>query len=137
MRILAIRIRSGKVDIYALKRGEDCPTKNFLRQLKMCRSPDIGRLTHLLDETCENGVIENNEYRFKNLGDGLYEFKAAGGARLLCFQDNNGKRLVICANGVVKKRDKHDKPTLNEALKWRSDYFRAKADKTLDFIDEQ
>jgi hypothetical protein len=136
--IEAIKIREGLVEIFALRREGRCPTLEFLRKLKNDGSPDLGPLTHLLDETCENGVIDYNEYRFKNLKNGLYEFKAPHGARILCFLDNDGtQRFVICSTGIVKKKHKHAPTDIKEALRWRTDYFKAKTERTLKIVNEQ
>jgi hypothetical protein len=127
------------VDVFSLGCDGEFPSLDFLRELKWDGSPDLARLTRMLDETAENGVIENNEYRFKNLKNGLYEFKAYGGARLLCFLDRDVagmKRLVICTNGVVKKRNKHGNEDIDLGIRMRAEYFAAKKAGSLKLITD-
>lgn len=60
-----------------------------------------------------------NRERFKELDDGIFEFKAHQ-LRLFCFYQPGGR--LILAFGVVKKTDKHDPPDMRRAVRYRDEY---------------
>jgi hypothetical protein len=135
MKIAAVRLFGGAFNVYALAKGdhgENCPTREFLSELQESNSPDFGRLMRYLKWSSAKLLM--NEDQFKALGDGLFEFRGRGGARLFCFLDAGA--LILCTNGYVKKKQKIDPAELVRAKNWRIDYWRAKAEKKLEFLDE-
>jgi hypothetical protein len=132
VKITAFRLFAGAFGVYALgggENGEDCPTQDFLNELKQNNSPDFGRLVRYLSWS-SGGLLRNDEH-FKAVGEGIYEFRGRNGARLFCFLDAGA--LLLCTNGYVKKKQKLDPTELERAKKWRTDYLTAKRLKTLTF----
>jgi hypothetical protein len=122
-----------KVKILAVGRREkrklNCPTIEFLLQLKKERPDELSRLTAVLEQTATNGPLKNSE-KFKKIegSEGLFEFKSYQ-LRLFCFFDEGS--IIICANGVIKKQDKHKSQDVETAINWKQSYFQAKQNNQL------
>jgi hypothetical protein len=102
----------------------DCPVIDFFRQ----QDGHLDKLSALLEYTARKGPPSNRE-KFKAVeGTALFEFKAFQ-HRLLCFLDIGG--LIVCTNGVVKKRDALPPEVVRIGLSWRTAYFNAKMNNTL------
>ena len=136
MKILAIQLYAGAFRVCALAKGdsgEECPTVDFLSELKQNNSPDFGQITRLLEWSKDRFII--NPKQFKPIGCGLFEFRAYNGARLFAFRDR--RELLLCANGYVKKKDDLSGSEVERAHRWRVDYFNAKTNNTLIFKDDE
>ena len=70
-----------------------------------------------------HGQIRNNE-KCNYLGDRIFEYKAPGGGRIAWFYDESF--LVICACGVVKKKQKANPGFITKAAAIREKYFEEK-----------
>ena len=135
MTILAIKLYEATFGVYALASGEvgqNCPTHDFLHELERNKSLDFGQITRYLFWSKDRHIT--NPDQFKNIGGGLFEFRGFHGARLFCFRD--GRELLLCANGYVKKKNSLNASELETARAWRTEYFAAKENGTLIFKDE-
>lgn len=86
---------------------EQCQVEEFILELYSRNAPDSGAMVDLLDRTAKNGPPSNIE-KFKHLkgiGQGLIEFKARGGSRILGFIDLD-RRRIICTHGIPKLKEK-------------------------------
>ena len=73
-----------EVFLYAWSQDGCIAVREYLAKLKADGAPDLGRLAHLFNTFARSGTVYNEE-KFKDLGDGCFEFKAPGGARIGCF----------------------------------------------------
>ena len=87
--------------LYSLEIGES--VTKFIDYLSKTNKSEHARVMRRLEQLAERGP-SNRETEFKSLGDGLYEGKTKGGARIIFFYDKN--RIVICAYGFEKKSKK-------------------------------
>lgn len=112
-------IRRGCWTVLALRtaRGE-CPLVEFLTELESDLSRDGRRLLALFDRVAQHGPPRNPEIS-RSLGDGLWEWRQ-GRLRVPWFYD--GKRLVVCTHGFVKKTRKAPKAELARARRERERY---------------
>lgn len=70
----------------------------------------------------QHGAIYNPE-QSKELEDGIYEFKAPGGSRLLWFYDETQRQVVICTHGFHKPpSNKGYRPEIRKAKEMRVRY---------------
>jgi len=85
----------------------DCPVKDYITQLLDSNNSDGQAILNLFDRTVTNGLIHNEQkFRFlKAAGQGLIEFKARGGTRILGFIIDDDK-LIVCTHGIPKLSDK-------------------------------
>lgn len=100
-----------------------CPTLELFESAEKDHPDALVKLTALLDLTAEDGPPKNIE-KFRNLGDGIFEFKS-NPLRLLCFQDAD--RHIICVNGCVKKRQKTPSEVIATAKALKQLYDNAKS----------
>ena len=110
-----------------LKRGEkftvqcavaengDIPAEEFLNTLPPRM---LARFAVLFERLAEQGVIRGEE-RFRALGKGVYEFKAAN-YRLYCFFCPKG--LVIVSHGSIKRKKVQLEREIEKALAFKRAY---------------
>lgn len=72
------------------------------------------KLTQILIEFCERGEIKS-EYKFKYLGDKLYEFKSKSVRILCCFLPDSQHRTQLLIHGFIKKSQRTPRKELNRA----------------------
>lgn len=85
-------------------------------------------LSDLRESIPARGPPLNNQEFSKSLRDKIFEFREpttkGGTLRVLWFYDEN--KLVVCANGVLKKRGDTPAELIDAAVKVRTAYFEAK-----------
>lgn len=89
-------------------------TQEFIMGLIATNNSDASSLINLLERTASHGPPQN-EQKFRYLdgiGEGLIEFKARGGSRILGFIDAE-RRRIICTHGIPKLKPKR----LNREMK--------------------
>ena len=101
----------------------ECLFYEFLDKLQVEGNKDAERILYLIKRTAENGPVKN-EQQCKLLEDGIYEFKAPKGARVLWFYDQG--QMIICTHGFVKKKKKTPRVEIDRAKKIRRQYFEEK-----------
>ena len=72
-----------------LEENETCAVEDFILELYADNDPDAEAMTYELEKTSNHGTSPNKE-KFRHLkgtGQGLVEFKARGGSRVLGFID--------------------------------------------------
>jgi len=107
--------------IYSMTVGESVP--DFLEKLKKERLDEYSKIIKRLEYLSEHGP--NRRYsHYKNLGNGLFEIKTTGEARIIFFYDPGG--IVICSHGIIKKSQKIPKQELTNALDRKSKYENAR-----------
>jgi len=83
--------------------GAECATLEFLEELKSGGAPqqkDYETLvTRRMKRMADHGPIRNKE-QCKELEDGIFEFKAGNGSRLLWFYNSNQRAVVVCTPRV-------------------------------------
>jgi hypothetical protein len=93
--------------VFWLDEEEACHMESFLLELMGSDDPDAAAMDRLLTDTANHGLPHNiQKFRFlKAKGKGLAEFKARGGARILCIVDRDNHRIV-CTHGIPKLEGK-------------------------------
>ena len=123
MRLFFLR-EGKKFTLYSLETGKS--VTDFLSRLKKTDKGEfariMGRLTCLSDQGASRKLNE-----FNLLGNGLYEAKTKGGARVIFFYGKN--EIVICACGFLKKSMKTPSNVIKTALGRKSAYEKHVADK--------
>ena len=114
---IKLLLSGDKFKIYGLVINGNCEAEDFLSGLS---DKEKSKITPLLHYTANNGLLKN-EQKFKNVGDGIFEFKGFQ-SRLFCFFDKG--KLVILSHGCIKKRDKLDPFDIKKARQGKEEYFR-------------
>jgi putative component of toxin-antitoxin plasmid stabilization module len=128
MALVAVRVKHGDAfSIYVLEENGACDLLEFLERIDEC---ELARIYRYWVRTADIGLIRNPD-QSKAVGDGIYEFRTYGGVRVFYFLDVG--KVVVCANGYVKKKDKIDPVELAKTNKLREKYRLAKANSTLEF----
>ena len=108
--------RGNKLTLYGIIHKDKSMVKEFLESLG---GGDRTQMVHLLKYTSDNGPPKNEE-KFRNLGDGIYEFKTRTGYRILCFW---GKvNSIILTHGCFKCKQRKLQAEKQKALSWRREY---------------
>ena len=116
-----------------LTEREECPVLDLLE------SSDIPgeRLLADLRETIPARGPPRNSEASEYLRDKIFELREqvtrGGTLRVLYFYDDD--HVVVCVNGVLKKKDKTPKTLIDAAVEKRTAYFDAKAKKQLAIVD--
>ena len=114
---LKILLNGDKFKICGLIVNGTCEAEEFLKELS---DKEKKKLIPLLQYTA-NSCTATNEQKFKNIGEGIFEFKGFQ-SRLFCFFDQG--RIIILTHGCIKKRDKLDPADIRKARSRKDDYFR-------------
>lgn len=113
--------------IYAWGREDSCQLFQFLRNLERESNPDATRIAYLISRTADHGP-PRNELQCRALegkhAEGLFEFKAPGGTRVLWFYDKD--RIIICTHGFVKRGRKTPGKEIEKAQTIRELYLKEK-----------
>lgn len=106
-----------------LNADEECLVENYILDLYENNNPDAEAILNLLDRTAKTGLIHNEQkFRFlRGNGQGLVEFKARGGTRVLGFiiEEN---RLIICTHGIPKLKEKRFNREVEKAQEIKQSY---------------
>ena len=123
MPILTIR-EGARYAICAWGSEDSCELLRFLENLERESNPDATRIAYLISRTAAHGP-PRNELQCRALegkhAEGLFEFKAPGGTRVLWFYDRN--RIIVCTHGFVKKGPKTPRKEIDKAQAIRRLYF--------------
>jgi putative component of toxin-antitoxin plasmid stabilization module len=96
--------------VVTLMIGDDHSITTFLEDLERENQKAFKQLKAAIRVLSENRHYQN-EYKFKNLRDGLYEIKTNSGARVYAFLDDHDgshQQLVIAASGGGKGKQDSD-----------------------------
>ena len=123
-----LTIREGvRYAIYAWGGEDSCELLQFLGDLERESNPDATRIVYLISRTADHGP-PRNELQCRALegkhAQGLFEFKAPGGTRVLWFYDKD--RIIICTHGFVKKSQKTPRKEIDKARIIRERYLKEK-----------
>ncbi len=111
-----------------LDEDERSATQEFIRDLFQNDDSDAGSMVHLLEQTATHGPPHNIQ-KFRYLdgrGEGLIEFKARGGSRILGFIDLE-RRIIVCTHGVPKLKAKRFNQEMDKAQKIKELYLMESA----------
>jgi Gp49-like protein DUF891 len=99
-----------------LDEDEACAVEDFILDLYAENDPDAEAMTYELEKTSQRGPSPNKEkFRYlKGTGQGLVEFKARGGSRVLGFIDQP-RRRIVCTHGVPKLKKKRFEREIDKA----------------------
>ncbi len=106
-----------------LDEEERSATHEFITELYGNNDPDAGAMVHLLEQSATHGPPHNKQ-KFRHLegrGDGLVEFKARGGSRILGFIDSD-RRRIVCTHGIPKLKEKRLNREMDKAQKIKELY---------------
>jgi hypothetical protein len=125
---MLIEFKKGDLFTICLWAEEDgtCESYDFLEKLRnggKREQQDYQTLVeHRIKQMANRGAILN-EYKSRELDDGIYEFKSKGGARLLWFYDKTQSRVVICTHGFHKPPSNRGyRPEIRKARRVRDRY---------------
>lgn len=120
-----LHIISGRAcAIYAMAGDGGCPCRDFLAEMMADQRPEFERMMRLLQVTSESGT-PRNEQKCRFIPElRLFEFKTAGGVRIMAFWDE--ARLIVCSHGFWKQSQKTPRRELDRAAAARERYFYAK-----------
>jgi hypothetical protein len=93
-----------------------CPVEQFVWGLG--HEATQRRAKNLLTTTADSGKYQNEEL-YKNLGDGIWEFKPLG-VRLFSFDD---ERRVVLTHGAKKPKKREYREHIDKAKGVREQYF--------------
>jgi phage-related protein len=115
--------RGAIFEVYAWSIGSSCEVFEFIKRLERESNRDAERLVYLIKKTADHGPIRNEE-QCRSLegkhGEGLFEFKAPRGARILWFYDQG--KIIVCAHGFVKKGTDTPRREIDRAQQVRQRY---------------
>jgi hypothetical protein len=104
--------------------GDSCQVEDFLLELIANNSTDAASMDRLLQRTADKGLPIGDHTKFRHLrgtGQGLIEFKARKGSRIIGFEDKINRR-IICIYGVPKLSDKRFERYLKRAQDAKDSY---------------
>jgi hypothetical protein len=100
-----------------------CAVEDFILVLYEDNDPDAEAMIYELEKTSNYGTSPNTQ-KFRHLrgvGQGLVEFKARGGSRILGFIDQP-RRRIVCTHGVPKLKQKRFEREISKAQHIRDMY---------------
>lgn len=106
----AIPREKTEVFLYCWKQDERVEAREYLVKLKTDGHPDLPRIANLFRTFVNSGIVYNEE-KFKDLGDGCFEFKAPGGTHIGCFFGdkegdlNTNHVVLVLTHGFKKPRN--------------------------------
>jgi hypothetical protein len=89
-------------EIYVWCEGKECPVRDFLTTLRENDNHDADLLARHINIAAQRGPRFLNKQKCRHLGDGIYEFKARGGSRILWFYGAEEKSIIVCTHGFKK-----------------------------------
>lgn len=106
-----------------LDEEERCQLERFILALYAKNDPDAEAMVNLLDRTASHGPPPNEQkFRYlRGIGQGLVEFKARGGSRVLGFIDTD-RRRIVCTHGIPKLKEKRFNREMERAQGIRDTY---------------
>jgi hypothetical protein len=113
---------------------DECPVLDLLES-----SGDPGKrlLSDLKESIPERGPPKNNPEASKALRDSILELREpvskGGTLRVLYFYDKG--RVIVCANGILKKSNKTPDDLIDAAVRVRNDYMAAVQNGQLEIVD--
>jgi len=106
-------------DIYAIVINNLCPVWEYISNLV---EEEKKRILFLLNSIIGSG-IPHSEYKFKPLGDGIFELKSRGGTRVLCFFGGSSlPRSLVLTHGFSKPQRKVLLREKKRAIGWFKEY---------------
>ena len=98
--------------VYARDRVGASPSEAFLQELS---TPDQAKMVALFRRFGDTGNFMNKQ-KFRDLGQGLYEFKSHQ-IRMIFSYCKVERAVVVLTHGFVKKQDKTPKEEIDRALR--------------------
>ena len=102
---------------------EESAVERFILNLYTNNDSDAESITYELEKTSNHGTSPNIQ-KFRHLkgeGQGLVEFKARGGSRVLGFIDQ-ARRRIVCTHGAPKLKKKRFDREIDTAMKVQNAY---------------
>lgn len=117
-------VRGRSSQIVAMGQPSRCELLIFINSLQRDNPREASKVAALLRKVAESGMPRNPEKCRFFKGYGLFEFKTAGGVRIMAFWDKD--HLIVCTHGFLKKSQKTPKEQLDRAKRSMKQYFSAK-----------
>jgi len=113
-----------------------CPAEFFLRIGPSHQAAHRRGLMVFLDRAADGGLSQFSSeiVHLVNQEEGIYEF-IKGSLRLLFFK-GEGRDLVICAGGYIKKGQKADPMEVAQAIRMKRDYLDARKSGFIQVVDD-
>jgi len=123
--------------VAAVMDGDLCEAELFLESGEKATKASRVGISVLLMRVAQDGLIglPSDLFHYVHKEEKIYEF-IKGRLRLLCFK-GDGEELVVCTSGVMKKSQKVDNAAVEEAIRWKRNYFDSKRDRTLTVVEEE
>jgi hypothetical protein len=113
-----------------------CYVEEFILELYSNNDPDAESMVNRLEQTSNHGPSSNpQKFRYlKGSAQGLVEFKARGGARILGFIDQD-RRRIVCTHGVPKLKEKRFERWVQRALEVKELYLVENTPEESDYVN--
>ena len=115
--------------------GDVCETMNFINDGEATTAASRQGLLLMLQHVAKNG-LQGLPSAWTHLADKeekIYEF-IKGDLRLFFFK-GEGNQIAVCTSGIMKKKQKADKPSIAKAVAARKEYLAAAQTNTIEVID--
>ena len=110
----------------ALAGQNDCPTLDFLNDLKRDNEREYVKIMAYLARTADHGPPVKNKEKCRYFPQlKAFELKTTGGVRIMAFWDAD--RLIVCSHGFMKRSRKTPKEQLTRLTRSREQYFDAQS----------
>lgn len=111
-----------KYNLYAIVSDNRCFVQEFLTNLE---EKDLKQVISLFKMIVETGPPQNEE-KFRNIGEKIYELKTRRGVRVLgFFPGANLTKSLILTHGFFKSSNRIFIRERDKAVKWRKEFFES------------
>jgi phage-related protein len=115
-------ISGPKFSLYAIVSDNGCFIKEFITNLE---EKDLKQVLTLFKMIVETGLPQN-ERKFRNVGENIYELKTRRGIRILgFFAGANLPKSLILTHGFFKPNNRILIRERDKAVKWRKEFFES------------
>lgn len=113
----------------------DCPTDDFLSGLDANFEKDVNRVRVLFTHIAKNGLNQLSVDVSHNIAPEIFEF-IRGRLRIVWFY-GDGRRIVVCSHGFLKKGQKTPRSEIETAQRARSSYVAAQQKGAVAIVEEE
>ncbi len=130
-------LAQNRFQIVAIMKGKACPVEDFISFGEFTTKANRVGLLNMLEDTAKVGLdnIPAAWTHEANKKEKIYEF-IKGRLRLYFFKGHE-EEIVVCTSGQLKKTDKANKAVIEEAARYRKEYFEALNKDTLQVMKNE
>jgi len=108
--------------LYAVVSNNECSVEEFIRNLE---EKDLKQVLTLFKRIVEIG-LPHSEFKFRSIGEKIYELKTRRGVRILgFFPGPNLRKSLILTHGFYKSGNKILVRERDKAIEWRKEFFKS------------